>query len=84
MQTTVFLQDNWDTELVISFDATYQREKVTGPWEHCYPAESELDIWDVRSAEDNAEFAVTDQDTLDRIEQACWDAFTEKARRYAH
>lgn len=84
MQTTCFIQDDWDTELIVSFDATYQPAKVTGPWEHCHPEESELDIWDIRAADTGAEFVITDQETLERIEQACWDHFTEEARRYAH
>ena len=78
MQTTCFINDDWDTELVIEFNAVRERQT----WD--YPGCSDLDIWDIRAADTGAEFVITDRGTLDQIEQACWDAFTEEARRYAH
>lgn len=78
MQTTCFINDDWDTELVIEFDAVHERPSYDSP------GYDDLDIWDIRAADTGAEFVITDQDTLDRIEQACWDQFTLEARRYAH
>lgn len=84
MQTTYYLHDLAETELVIHFDAWYQPAKLTGPWEDCYPEDSELDIYEIRTREDNADVAIIDEEEQERIEQACWDAYTEEARKYAH
>lgn len=78
MQTTYYLHDEPETALIISFNATQE------PPSYYSPGYQELDIWDIRTQEDDAEVAIVDQDELDLIEQACLDHFTSEARRYAH
>ncbi len=38
-----------EIEVRISYDATYQAARISGPPENCYPAYSEMDLTDVEA-----------------------------------
>ncbi len=77
MQTTYFLRES-DAELAIEFDASFTPAKLSGAWENCYPEDSQMDITSITW--NGIEVIITDQDELDLIEQACWDAYFDECR----
>ena len=64
----------------ISYDATYEKEYISGPPEDCYPATGEMDLTGISIYD--LPFGITDEMVLaqvdlakDRLEQEAWDDF---------
>lgn len=83
--TTVYPLDHdgqeWEIEVRIHYDATYQPARISGPPEDCYPAESEmiLTAMDILS---ELPQGITDKDVIaaadsdeERIEDEAWQDF---------
>ena len=88
METTVFFaHDGHDIEIRVEFDAYFQRGYTSGPAEHCYPDESNLDITDTEivskdgcTLSDKELLDIAADEHLDRLEQACWDEYFSECR----
>jgi len=67
--------------IVVQWEGYYQREKISGPPEDCYPAEGEMEITHVEPAGDwpeglsADEFALAVSKAQDRLTEAAWDEY---------
>lgn len=65
----------------ISYDATYQREYISGPPEDCYPAEGEMDLTSVEAIGalpdgiTHGMLTVAAVAANDRLEQEAWEDY---------
>jgi len=65
--------------IVVQWEGYYQREKISGPPEDCYPAEGEMEITHVEPAGDwpeglgADEFAMAVRDAEIRLHSEAWD-----------
>lgn len=57
------------TTVDVTYEAFYQKAKVSGPPEDCYPAESELNLLSVNLLEGD------ELPSRDRLIEACWEDF---------
>ena len=71
-ECTCFLRD---VPVIVKYEAYHQDAKTTGPWEDCYPEDSDMSILSV--TKDGKEIEV-DEATLDRFAESCWEDFWEE------
>jgi len=85
--TEVYVTDRdgqeWEIEIGVSYSATYDPGKYSGPWEDSYPAYGEMDF-QVHLIQDTPSI-LSDKDVLDaaekdqeRIEEMAWEDYHSK------
>ena len=88
-RTYVYVQnpegEEYEIEVGICYDATYQSEYISGPPEDCYPAYSEMDFTDLIVDQDLPEgitLEMVKQAAADdeRIEEEAWTHYFDKGR----
>lgn len=61
-----------DDEVIVNYEAFHQEAKITGPWEDCYPEDSDMSITSITM---DGEEVPDNSGDLDAIEQDCWNNF---------
>lgn len=84
-ETVVYVLDRdggeWEIEVGVSYDCTYDPGVYSGPWENSYPASGDMDIHDVLILDDNPAGITDDmvmeavESARDRLEDEAWEHF---------
>ena len=87
-ETVVYVLDHdgadWGIAVGISYDATYEPGRLSGPWEDCYPASGDMDIHDIEIIDD-LPLGITEQMVMDacetardRLEDESWEDYMDQ------
>lgn len=86
-ETVVYVPDQegqeWEIEVGISYDCTYDPGVYSGPWEDSYPASGDMEFTDIVILQDLPEGiteAMVKESAADdeRIDQEAWDDYHDK------
>ena len=76
-KSAVYLEDDTEIDVSISYDAFYQKAKLSGPPEDCYEADGELTINSIIPVQevsaDDLKLAI--KNGMDRLENEAWEHF---------
>lgn len=81
-ETYVNLDEENEVNVEVTYDATYQRARVSGPPEDCYPAEGELTITTVTPLDPRdvpplykSQFENEVENAMERLEEEAWENY---------